>query len=59
MTHRTALLRFLAERIVDAAERAEPSAAPLAAPPSHVENATDARSTVRPLLDRPAAADVD
>lgn len=31
----------------------------LAAPPPRAENAPDARSTVRPLLDRPAAADVD
>jgi hypothetical protein len=39
MTRRTALLRFLAERIIDAAERAEASAIPLAEPPPHVENA--------------------
>jgi hypothetical protein len=46
MTRRTALLRFLAERIVDAAER-EASAIPLAAPLERGENASDPRAKER------------
>lgn len=59
MTDRTALLRFIAELIVRDAERRRDSGVRLAPPPQRVENAPDASSTVRPLLNRPAAADVD
>lgn len=56
---RSPLIRLLASRIVEDHFRELATAERLAIPPATTENAPDARSVVRPLLHRPATADLD